>query len=94
MEKFILKSEVTNDVNDDKVIEWVFVTSEEEKEGWIQAKKDEKIRWNLNTPGARSIRYLSIYEYSLAELLNENIEDLKGLRLEDLIKIIKYETNN
>ena len=86
-DKLIVRLEVSNSVNDDVNISWHFADSKRDLEEWIKKREKEKNDWHKN-PGAVSMRYYDYSYYNKEELLNTNVEDLKGLKLIDIIKLI------
>ena len=89
MNKQAIKLEVTNSRNDDCRIEWFFCDTDEEKNKWIQEKKEEENKWNYHTPGAVSRRSYYFNENTIDGLLRYDISELQGMTLQDFITIIK-----
>ena len=87
----IVRIEITNNINDDVNIIWFIGNSEKKKNEFIDTHK-EKIRiWNQDIPYAMSHRNISIDTYSPYEFFNLKFEDLKGLKIDDFLKVLKYE---
>ena len=91
MTQKVVKLEITNNINENIIIEWVLFATNEEKDKWIQEKRQEEHKWNYETSGVQSIRYYYFEEYSASTLLDFDISELKGMTLKDFIKIIKIE---
>lgn len=89
MKEQAIKLEITNSRNDDKRIEWFFCDTDEEKNKWIQEKKEEENKWNYHTVGAVSMRFYSFNEYLISNLLDTDISELEGMTLRDFIGVIK-----
>ena len=89
MKKQAIKLEVTNSRNDNKLVEWFFCDTEEEKKQWIKDKKKEEDNWNYHTVGVVSIRYYIFSEYLISNLMETDISELQGMKLRDFIEVIK-----
>ena len=89
MKEQAIKLEITNSRNDDKRIVWFFCDTDEEKNKWIQEKKEEEDKWNYHTAGAVSMRFYSFNEYLISNLLDTDISELEGMTLRDFIGVIK-----
>jgi len=86
-DKLIVRLEISNSVNDDVNINWYFANSKRDLEEWVKTREKEKKEWH-KTPGAVSIRYYDYSYYTKEELLNTNIEDLKGIKLVNILNLI------
>jgi predicted adenine nucleotide alpha hydrolase (AANH) superfamily ATPase len=86
-DKLIVRLEVSNSVNDDISVRWYFAKSNIDLKNWVTEREKEKKKWH-KTVGAVSIRYYDYSYYNKEELLNTNVEDLKGLKLVDILNLI------
>jgi hypothetical protein len=84
-----IKLEITNSRNDSKGVQWFFCDTDEEKKEWINKKKKEEDKWNYHTPGAVSMRFYNFDEYLTSNLMEMDISELEGMKLKNLIEIIK-----
>lgn len=89
MKKYAIKLEVTNSVNDSRRIEWFFYNTEKEKEVWVAEKDEEADKWNYHTAGAMSTRFYNYNYYEIEKLLEYSIDELEGMKLKDVLEIIK-----
>lgn len=87
--KYLTQLTITNSRNDDERFEWFITTDLEEQQAWIREKQDEQRDWNYETPGAVSFRYYSYDHFTSETILDVPINELKGLRLGELLQIIK-----
>ena len=85
----IVKTEITNSVNDNEDIEWKICNTQEEAENFIFDKECDIDVWNYHTSGAQSFRYLSKWQYSITKFLELDFSELTGLKIKDFLKIIK-----
>lgn len=89
MKEQAIKLEITNSRNDNKSVEWFFCNTDEDKNRWIQEKNEEQEKWNYHTSGAMSTRYYYFNEYLIGDLLESDISELQGMKLKDIIAVIK-----
>lgn len=90
----VIKQEVSNTVNEDVSVKWFFCDTKEEVE---QIKKDGKKaedQWNYKTTGAVSMRHCFHSEYTPEQLLSQELGELEGMKLKDIIKLIKHAEND
>ena len=87
--KYITQLTITNSRNEDERYEWLITTDLEEQKEWIRQKQFEQQQWNYDTAGAVSFRYYDYNSYTNETILEVPMNELKGLKLGDLLQLIK-----
>lgn len=90
MEKRFVKLIITNNVNDNRHVEWAVFESEEKEEAWISEKENECYNWNYMTSGAVSTRYYSFESYTLDEVSCIEMNEFEGMTFGEFVKLIKH----
>lgn len=89
MKNYFVKLVVTNDINDDRRIEWSFFDTEEERDKWIAEMKEEEDKWNYKTPGSVSFRDYDFEYYNMENIMNSSMSEFEGMSFSDFIMIMK-----
>lgn len=88
----ILKTTITNSVNESECISYYLIENEEQKQAIIDLKKAEVKDWNSPGPGKMSHRYLDV---ECTDLENATLQDLLGLPLIEVLKVFdRLKTTN
>jgi hypothetical protein len=90
MKNFVVKLEVTNDVNDNRRVEWKFFDTIDERDAWVEIMKDEEYEWNNNTEGALSIRDYEFRYYDKENILRQELSDFAGMTIEAFFDVLKW----
>ena len=89
MKSQAVKLEITNNITEDRQIEWFFCDTNEEIITFYKEKELERKTWNYHTIGAQSTRYYFFTEYTMSSLLEMNISELQGMTVKEFIEIVK-----
>ena len=90
MERIVaIKLEISNTVNDNLSYEWFFPPNDEVRETWKNSRLKEQQNWN-NDKSVRSVRYYSFEEFTKDALLECDVTELKGLSLNQFIKLLGF----
>jgi hypothetical protein len=88
MKQYIVKAEISNNVNDGINIEWFASDDEAEILRFKNEKEEEVNRWNYHTPGAISIRSVYFSNYQANQIKECTLEEFSTMKLKDFLQLI------
>lgn len=89
MKNYIVKLEITNNINDSKYIRWNYFETELERDKWVSEMKEEQHIWNYKTDGAVSFRDYDFYNYTKDNILNMDMSEFEGMTFGGFIGLVK-----
>lgn len=86
-----IKLVITNSVNDDESIKWLFYNTEDERISFETKKNKDKDEWNNGgvKMGYMSKRYYTFKYFTMSDLLSMDMSELEGITVMDFLKIIE-----
>lgn len=86
---FIVRVEITNSRNDDVSVYWNEADSRADADAVIAEHNADIKKWNYETVGAVSFRYISSRIFDESELQELTLDDVRGIPLKILAKILR-----
>jgi hypothetical protein len=83
----LIISTQTNNCNDNITTDYIIAADEQEERKWVEQKEEYINRWNYNTPGAVSIRYIEFNRWTDESIKNAYLSDFSCLTIGDFAKI-------
>lgn len=83
----LIISTQTNNCNDNVGTDYFIGDNEEDGQKWIEKKEADIRKWNYDTPGAVSMRYIDFSSWNDESIKNAYLSDFHCLTIGDFAKI-------